>query len=62
LQLSWGEVFSSAAAIFCLLYGDDLSFAFSPGAAKLDVIGGIVNMSRTYPALRLRRYRADATM
>jgi hypothetical protein len=25
--------------------GDDLSFALIPGAAKLDAIGGIVNMS-----------------
>jgi hypothetical protein len=32
---------------------DDLSFALIPGAAKLDAIGGIVNMSRSYPALRL---------
>jgi hypothetical protein len=31
---------------------DDLSFAL-PGASKLDGIGGIVNMSRSYPALRL---------
>jgi hypothetical protein len=32
---------------------DDLSFALIFGAAKLDAIGGIVNMFQPYPALRL---------
>jgi hypothetical protein len=35
------------------LIRDDLSFALTPGAAKLDAIGEIVNMFRPYPALRL---------
>jgi hypothetical protein len=32
---------------------DDISLALIPGAAKLDAIGGIVNMFQSYPALRL---------
>jgi len=56
-----GEVFSSATAILVSFTGDDLSFAFIPGArsrssgaAKLVAIGGDCQHVRSYPALRLR--------
>jgi hypothetical protein len=69
-QLFSGEVLSSATAIFVSFTPRRFfvrahlwsAFAPIPGAAKLDVIRGIVNMSRTYPALRVRRYSGDATM
>jgi hypothetical protein len=69
-QLFSGEVFSSATAIFVSLYPRRSfvraypwsAFAPIPGAAKLDAIGGIVNMSGTYPDLRPCRYSEDATM
>jgi hypothetical protein len=46
-----GEFFSSATAI--LVSREAYLLALIPGAAKLDVIGEIVNMFQPYPALRL---------